>query len=1326
MKNVLKRPLSIILAVLMVMSLFVAVPMTANAEDYIGDYFLSCSELQAGDTIQMDSNGDSPVIEIDDCTIILKGGRYATGYVDLEDERENLTVCDSDYTSSNSEYYDYKEREMRFTDYNNDYYPVNENGHWSGIWYVLAVDGEGEGKTVTLGGYADPAPETFKVNVKKLTGETYTIENLTGGTTVAQLKEIIADQIDIPATAQRLVFSGKQIEDAKTLAEYNIGEESTIHLIIRGYTVTWLNYDNSELGTSTVQYGATPTYNGETPEKAEDETNTYTFAGWSPEVTAVTGDATYTAQFTATPKTPEPETSSPSFVKVTAKSQISADNIGTCSTDEAKAWILANWDTIMNTNAEYVNVAFFLGTNPYVYYISNGKTKSMFENNPTGQTDSISQIQDYYQDGEDVYICEKSAPAPETSSASYVKVTSAPSDWSGDYLIVYEDGSKAFNGSADELNSSGNYIDVTISNGEIASDDNTDAAKVTIAAIDGGYSIKTTNDVYIGGQSNANKVITSGDAILNTISLDDDDNAVIVSNDTYFRYNTGWPGFRYYKSANYASQQPIQLYKLTGGSAPVEPPTVDGQVTWTQADMQGSGNGDFTKDGVTLTVDDNEPHVQDCIYDDGVNTFTAPGKTFSKIEIHCSYCSATPSGWTMEGEYGSGYTLTWTGNAESVTIQAFATNIESIVFTFAEPAPAPTYTVTWKNGTNTIEEDTGVAAGATPTYDGEAPTKAADDNKHYDFAAWDDGTTTYILGVDDLPPVTGDVTYTAVFTSEDHNWDLSNPVWDAAPTEEFFDYYANVTFTCSDCGKTKAVRANAGMVMEHDADCSEGGYEYVVCSVTFGGQEFSHTYNLSAPSPTDPDYHVATEHFAATPATYNSDGNIEYWQCAACGKYFSDENCENEITQAQTVIPMLTGAVAKIGDTKYGTFAEAVAGRASTDDVIELLAAAGTYTGAASDFPIKVQKNGKSVTVKVDGAYIVSYKTTSGVTTYAASAAAVAIIDENDGTTYSGNLVSAFGSSGAKTGETVKLLNNLTWGSSKGSVSVANTGVTFDLNGKTLTLQDADKFTVQSNKELTIKNGVIDNDNPLVLKAGTTLNLDGVTVYGGINAAAGATITFANGASVIGSIDVPEDSKLQDNGNGTYTVVAKDLQDLADEGFGTTKTAGLGFVDNNDENITIPAKASILGVQLRKQPVGGYYENGNGKNGLRFITAVDEEFLANSDIKDYGYLITVGNKSIFQTCKETDNNVITSGDSDDDGITYFTAAIYNIPASAYETDIMVQFVFKSAVDDSAVATDDDQNIIAKAMYKPANADVKHALTTKYKDVYKFFNGVDPE
>ena len=73
------------------------------------------------------------------------------------------------------------------------------------------------------------------------------------------------------------------------------------------YTVTWKNYDGSVLETDTdVVHGTTPTYNGATPQKAEDENFTYTFDGWSPALSAVTGDAEYIAQFTAVSKRVDP------------------------------------------------------------------------------------------------------------------------------------------------------------------------------------------------------------------------------------------------------------------------------------------------------------------------------------------------------------------------------------------------------------------------------------------------------------------------------------------------------------------------------------------------------------------------------------------------------------------------------------------------------------------------------------------------------------------------------------------------------------------------------------------------------------------------------------------------------------------------------------------------------------------------------------------------------------------------------------------------------------------------------------------------------------
>ena len=66
------------------------------------------------------------------------------------------------------------------------------------------------------------------------------------------------------------------------------------------YTVKFLNYDGEELQSSPWNYGATPSYTGEVPTKPADDENHYAFAGWSPVVSVVTKDATYTATYSET------------------------------------------------------------------------------------------------------------------------------------------------------------------------------------------------------------------------------------------------------------------------------------------------------------------------------------------------------------------------------------------------------------------------------------------------------------------------------------------------------------------------------------------------------------------------------------------------------------------------------------------------------------------------------------------------------------------------------------------------------------------------------------------------------------------------------------------------------------------------------------------------------------------------------------------------------------------------------------------------------------------------------------------------------------------
>lgn len=69
---------------------------------------------------------------------------------------------------------------------------------------------------------------------------------------------------------------------------------------VNSYTVTWKNGDTVLETDENVAYGLTPVYNGTQPTKESDNENIYTFSGWSPALSSVTGDVTYVAQFTNT------------------------------------------------------------------------------------------------------------------------------------------------------------------------------------------------------------------------------------------------------------------------------------------------------------------------------------------------------------------------------------------------------------------------------------------------------------------------------------------------------------------------------------------------------------------------------------------------------------------------------------------------------------------------------------------------------------------------------------------------------------------------------------------------------------------------------------------------------------------------------------------------------------------------------------------------------------------------------------------------------------------------------------------------------------------
>ncbi|MCR5783567.1 MAG: leucine-rich repeat domain-containing protein [Clostridia bacterium] len=132
------------------------------------------------------------------------------------------------------------------------------------------------------------------------------------------------------------------------------------------------------------------------------------------------------------------------------------------------------------------------------------------------------------------------------------------------------------------------------------------------------------------------------------------------------------------------------------------------------------------------------------------------------------------------------------------------------------------YTVTWLNWDGEeLEKDSGLSVGVTPSYDGETPARESSASTDYTFAGWTDGTNEY--GPDDvLPAVTGNVTYTALFSESTRKYTVEWVVLgQTVETDENVEYGAAPSYE----GDTPEQESTASTVYTF-AGWTDGTNEY--------------------------------------------------------------------------------------------------------------------------------------------------------------------------------------------------------------------------------------------------------------------------------------------------------------------------------------------------------------------------------------------------------------------------------------------------------------------------------------------------------------------
>ncbi len=156
-----KRPISILLVLLMIVGMFTVLPISAGAADYVDDS-VSLYNLDAGDTLSV-NNGELYLNDCREYSVIFKGGTYRERHDDQPQADDIQFQAGQVVMIYIMQDYNGPTLVVATQDGRPEYYPLDAEGNVSDKWYVLSKDDENF--TITLGGHAPAADTwTFRLN----------------------------------------------------------------------------------------------------------------------------------------------------------------------------------------------------------------------------------------------------------------------------------------------------------------------------------------------------------------------------------------------------------------------------------------------------------------------------------------------------------------------------------------------------------------------------------------------------------------------------------------------------------------------------------------------------------------------------------------------------------------------------------------------------------------------------------------------------------------------------------------------------------------------------------------------------------------------------------------------------------------------------------------------------------------------------------------------------------------------------------------------------------------------------------------------------------